>query len=251
MIAVAAILFTLAVPVLGQGLPTGEATPPPTLQNYLTWEFQLQPLREALVSLSVAAGLASMLAFRPRRKGTPERDLAVVQTQIILAIVGSVVMLVVGASLARAFGIVGAASLVRYRAKISDPKDAGVMLSTLAIGLASGVGLYLFAAFAAAFIVVTLWALESQEPEELKHFELKVKVKDKEKEGAAELRPRVEDVLRRNRIPYELRTATTDELCYDVRVPIRKTTDRLSNQILALEKSGMISVDWDQKKEKK
>jgi hypothetical protein len=61
----------------------------------------------------------------------------VIQTQIILAIVGAVVMLVVGSSLARAFGIVGAAGLVRYRAKIEDPKDAGVMLSTLAIGLAS------------------------------------------------------------------------------------------------------------------
>ena len=34
-------------------------------------------------------------------------------------------MLVVGSSLARAFGIVGAAGLVRYRAKIDDPKDAG------------------------------------------------------------------------------------------------------------------------------
>ena len=63
--------------------------------------------------------------------------MAVVQTQIILAMVGSVVMIVVGTSLARAFGIVGAAGLVRYRAKIADPKDAGVMLSTLAIGLAA------------------------------------------------------------------------------------------------------------------
>ena len=66
-----------------------------------------------------------------------------IQTQIILAVVGAVVMLVVGASLARAFGIVGAAGLVRYRAKINDPKDAGVMLSTLAIGLAAGVGLWM------------------------------------------------------------------------------------------------------------
>jgi hypothetical protein len=43
-------------------------------------------------------------------------------------------VMVVGASLARAFGIVGAAELIRYRAKVEDPKDAGVMLSTLAIG---------------------------------------------------------------------------------------------------------------------
>ena len=101
----------------------------------------------------MAAGLACVLAFRPRRRGTPQRQAPVIQTQIILAVVGAVVMLVVGTSLARAFGIVGAAGLVRYRAKIDDPKDAGVMLSTLAIGLASGVGLWMLALFATAFIL--------------------------------------------------------------------------------------------------
>src|SRR5262245_60729682 len=102
------------------------------------WRTQLQSMRHALVRLPVAAGLSAILAFRPRRRGTPARQSTVIQTQIILAIVGSIVMLVVGASLARAFGIVGAAGLIRYRAKIEDPKDAGVMLSTLALGLASG-----------------------------------------------------------------------------------------------------------------
>ena len=83
------------------------------------------------------------------------------QTQIILAIVGAVVMLVVGSSVARAFGIVGAASLVRYRAKIDDPKDAGIMLSALGIGLASGVGLYVLAIFATAFIALVVGVLET------------------------------------------------------------------------------------------
>ena len=77
---------------------------------------------------SRSRGLGTALALRPRRRGTPPRAPAVVQTQIVLAIVGAVVMLVVGASLARAFGIVGVASLIRYRSKIDDPKDAVVML---------------------------------------------------------------------------------------------------------------------------
>ena len=69
-----------------------------------------------------------------RRRAMP----AVIETQIVLAIVGALIMLIVGASLARAFGIAGAANLIRYRAKIEDPKDAVVMLSTLAVGLACG-----------------------------------------------------------------------------------------------------------------
>jgi hypothetical protein len=89
---------------------------------------------EAMVRLPLAAVLGAVLAMRPRRAGTPPRRPAVVQTQIILAVVGALVMIVVGASLARAFGIVGIASLIRYRAKIEDPKDAGVMLAALGVG---------------------------------------------------------------------------------------------------------------------
>ena len=116
---------------------------------------ELNPIHDiqvALIRLPLAAALGAALALRPRRRGTPPRTPAVLQTQIILSIVGAVIMLVVGASLARAFGIVGAANLIRYRSKIDDPKDAVVMLCTLAVGLASGVGLYALAVVSTAFI---------------------------------------------------------------------------------------------------
>src|SRR3954463_1452929 len=110
----------------------------------------LHPLHEiddAMVRLPLAAALGAALALRPKRRAPPPRPPAVVQPQIFLAVVGAVVMLVVGASLARAFGIVGAANLVRYRSKIDDPKDAAVMLCALSVGLASGVGLYALTIF--------------------------------------------------------------------------------------------------------
>src|SRR5438045_1233463 len=68
-------------------------------------------IRHALIRLPLAALLGAALALRPKRRGTPPRQPAVIQTQIILAIVGAVVMLVVGTNLARAFGVVGAAGL--------------------------------------------------------------------------------------------------------------------------------------------
>src|SRR5688500_6275357 len=64
----------------------------------------LHEIDDALVRLPLAALLGTALALRPRRRGTPTRQPAVVQTQIILAVVGALIMLVVGASLARAFG---------------------------------------------------------------------------------------------------------------------------------------------------
>src|SRR5580765_449059 len=183
---------------------------------------QVRDLKHALSRLPIAAGLAFVLAFRPRRKGTPPRQASVIQTQIILAVVGAVVMLVVGSSLARAFGIVGAAGLVRYRAKIDDPKDAGVMLSTLAVGLAAGVGVWLLAGFATIFFLVVLWIVESFEPRATQLFMLKVKGKD-----PAALRPKVEALLRRYRLDAELRGTSPEELHYEVRMRRNKKTNHL------------------------
>jgi uncharacterized membrane protein YhiD involved in acid resistance len=206
---------------------------------------QLNSLTHAAISLPLAAVLGAGLAFRPRRRGTPPRSASVIQTQLILAVVGAMVMLIVGASLARAFGIVGAASLIRYRAKVNDPKDAGVMLSTLAIGLASGVGLYVFAVFGTLFVMGVLWVVESLEPEQQKAFLLRVATKQ-----PTDLRPVIEQLLRRQRVPFELRTSSHEEVCYEVLLPFDQRTDRLSNAILALDPSKETEVQWEEKKTK-
>lgn len=229
--------------------PVARAQDPASLQKQRGELPPADPLTEvtsAFVRLPVAALLGAGLALRPKRRGTPSRQPAVIQTQIILAIVGAVVMMVVGTNLARAFGVVGAAGLVRYRAKIEDPKDAGVMLSTLAVGLASGVGLYAMAAFSAAFILVVLWIIESFEPQSRKLFELKVKLGD---ETDAK-RPQVEAILRRAHMDVELHSSADDEICYDVHVPLEVERDSVTNQILALDPKGHAAVEWSDKKAK-
>ncbi len=212
-------------------------------ENTPTHRPEAASLKEAAVALPIAAALGAVLAFRPQRRGTPPRQPAVIQTQIILAVVGALVMLVVGASIARAFGIVGAAGLVRYRSKIEDPKDAVVMLACLAIGLASGVGIYLVALVSTVFVLALVWVLESREPEVHKGFLLAVKGK-----GSGQLQAAVEKLLRKNGVDFELRTASQDELTYSVRVPLSKKTDRLTNAILALGDRGAMAVDWTDRK---
>jgi uncharacterized membrane protein YhiD involved in acid resistance len=206
----------------------------------------IQEMRRSLVRLPLAAGLGALLALRPRRRGTPNRTPAVVQTQIILAVVGALVMLVIGESLARAFGIVGAANLIRYRSKIDDPKDAVVMLCALAVGLASGVGLYLIAAIATAFLLALLWVIESFEPQTLKVFDLTITAENE----AEALRPRIEQVLRRFRLPFEGRTLTANELSYEVQIPFDAATDPVSHGIVALSPKTDMGVVWTDKKSK-
>ena len=203
----------------------------------------LHELDDALASLPLSAILGAALALRPRRKGTPPRQASVIQTQIILAVVGAVVMLIVGQSLARAFGIVGVASLIRYRAKVDDPKDAVVMLCCLGMGLASGVGLYALAMVSTAFLLVVLFLLESFEPVSKKVFDVTIKSKK-------DIREQVEQIFRRASIDYELRSMSEEEHVYEVRMPFKRRTDKLSTAIAALDSSNDIAVEWKEKKPK-
>lgn len=196
----------------------------------------------ALVRLPVAAVLGTALALRPRRRGTPPRQPAVVQTQIVLAVVGALIMLVVGASLARAFGIVGAANLIRYRSKIDDPKDAVVMLCALSVGLAAGVGLYGLATFGTLFLVLALWIIEGFEPR-TRIWELSIKLGD----NTSTLRPRVEAVLRRFKANFELRGQSEDEVSYVVTAPLELHTDRVSNALTSLVATGKGAVEWKER----
>lgn len=206
----------------------------------------MDEIRHALIRLPLAALLGTALAVRPKRRGTPPRQPAVIQTQIILAIVGAVVMLVVGSNLARAFGVVGAAGLVRYRAKVEDPKDAGVMLSTLAVGLASGVGQSVMAVFSAIFILFALWVIESFEPEGKKLFTLTIKMGDE----TDTRRKDVNAILRKHQVDFELQTSSDDEVAYEVHVPLEVQRDRITTEILKLDPEGHAAVEWTEKKPK-
>jgi MgtC family protein/uncharacterized protein DUF4956 len=233
-------------PDLAQIFQVAPQAQAPDTPGDLDWPRIKHEIWTASIRLPLAAILGAALALRPRRRGTPKRSPTVVQTQIMLSVVGAVILLVVGSNLARAFGIVGAANLIRYRSKIDDPKDAVVMLCALAAGLASGAGLYVLATVSTIFMVGALWLIESFEPERLKRFELAVKV-DK---GAEALRPQVEKVLSRFGLEHEVRTLSDEALSYLVHVPQEVQTDDVSTAIAGLGEKTKVTVEWDEKKSK-
>lgn len=237
------LLLVLSLLVLPIGVLAQEQIPQAPAQERVDLPGVMDNFQEELLAsairLPLAALLGTALALRPRRNGTPERQPAVVQTQIILAVVGALIMLVVGASLARAFGIVGAANLIRYRSKIDDPKDAVVMLCALSVGLASGVGLYGLAAIGTIFIAACLWIIEGFE-QQTRIFELKVRFGEK----TQDLRQKVEAVLRRFKVKYELRTSAEDSLSYMATVPRQLRTDRVSNVLMEMDASGKSAIEW-------
>ena len=217
--------------------------------------FALGSVVQHLWVLSVAALLGAALGvLRPVRREIVPRSWHVIHAQILLAIVGALIIIVVAESLARAFAIVGAAGLVRYRARIDDPKDAGVMLVALAIGLTVGSGQLVFATTACLFVIAVLWVLESLEPEAKSRFDLKITAKHSDR-----LRPEIEHALNQKGISYELRGSSPEELRYEVTVPYQRKIRKLTKLIRSLDghahqghngRTGSPSVEWEIKKYK-
>jgi uncharacterized membrane protein YhiD involved in acid resistance len=197
-----------------------------------------------LSALLVAGSIGAALGIvRPVRTEIIPRSAHVVQAQILLAMVGAIIIIVVAESLARAFAIAGAAGLVRYRARIDDLKDAGVMLVALALGLAAGSGLFLFATVACVVVIGVLWLLESLEPAARSRFDLKIESKD-----ASKLRPDIEHAFGKKNVTFELRGSSAGALHYEVTVPFNQQIQPLTKLITDLNGHDGTSVEWEIKK---
>lgn len=203
---------------------------------------------------SLAAFLAALLAFRPRRGLTPSRrNPYVAQTQILMAVVAGGMMMVVGDSAARAFGIFAAASLVRFRTNIRDPKETTVLLVCLGVGLAAGVGRWDMAVILTLFVLIALAILEYGEQFQVfRSMEITVQTRNVDT---------TDDVLKRlfgrHRFDCELRELNRPDeeepmgkIVYLVHIDPIISTSRLSEEILSADRDNIDSVEWDQKEAK-
>ena len=211
----------------------------------VTWDpATMQKIGHALSVLTIAALLGAALGLvRPVRRGIVPRSAHVVQAQILLAVVGAIIVVVVAESLARAFAVVGAAGLIRYRTRIEDPKDASVMLVALTVGLAAGTGLFLFATVGTIFVIAVLWLLESLEPAAHTRFDLRIHSKQ-----ALMIQPEVEAALDQKGVTFELRGSADNELEYEVTVPYHAQIRKLTRAIRELGAAHQASVEWEIKK---
>ncbi len=67
-------------------------------------------------------------------------------TMFVMAVTVSIVMMIIGSNIARAFSLVGALSIIRFRTAIKDSRDTGYIFASMATGMACGTGMYLVGA---------------------------------------------------------------------------------------------------------
>ncbi len=227
------------------GIPQSEA-------HLVKGESWGEVLARITLRLMLAAILGAALALRPRKRLLIlKRNPYVSQTQILLAIVAAALMIIVGDNAARAFGIFAAVSVVRFRTNIRDPKEITVLLISLAVGLAAGVGRWDLALILTAFSLLVLWILEYREAGEVSRaMDLKVTTGN-----VATTQTVLRDILMRHGFDSELRgierengDGSLGSLVYSVDVSPITTTDKLSEEILAADSDHVASIEWEQKK---
>ena len=100
-------------------------------------------VKEAISNILVAlvCGIAISLLYRITYRGV-NYPITFANAIIMLTMITSLIIMVIGNNLARAFGLVGAMSIIRFRTAVKDSQDIMFIFFALGIGLSAGVGIY-------------------------------------------------------------------------------------------------------------
>jgi hypothetical protein len=109
--------------------------------------------QEMLVNLVLATTLGMILSevYKRTHKGLSYSQ-SFTQTIVFMTIIVAIVLMVIGSSLARAFALVGALSIIRFRTVVKDTKDISFIFGALALGMAAGTSNYILAGLSLVFI---------------------------------------------------------------------------------------------------
>tara|TARA_Y100000748_G_scaffold299401_1_gene296179 strand:- start:719 stop:1414 length:696 start_codon:yes stop_codon:yes gene_type:complete len=89
------------------------------------------------LSLSIVLGLFISYVYKYTHKGVSYSQ-SFMLTIVFVTIIVAMVMMIIGNNIARAFALVGALSIIRFRTVIKDTKDTAFVFLALAAGMASG-----------------------------------------------------------------------------------------------------------------
>lgn len=112
------------------------------------------------VTLSFVLSLVIAWVYQKTHTGISYTQ-SYVHTMIMISMVVAIIMLIIGSNIARAFTLVGALSIIRFRNAVKDTRDVGYIFFSMAIGMACGTRFYLVAIVATLIISFLLWGLST------------------------------------------------------------------------------------------
>lgn len=120
----------------------------------LTSAFTLTDVALVLV-LSAVLSLMVGWVYRFTHRGTSYSQ-SFAQTLVVVSMTTALIMLIIGSNIARAFTLVGALSVIRFRNAVKETRDVTFMFVAMAMGMAVGTRFYLLGAFGCAVLCAVI-----------------------------------------------------------------------------------------------
>lgn len=168
------------------------------------------------------------------------------QAHVLLCLAGALTMLIVGDSLPRAFGIAGAAAIVRFRTPVEDPRDITVLFLLMALGMSAGLGLASVAAVGTLFVCACLLLLRHSQSEPPRSMKVALVA-----EGRQFPSTHVSKVFAAHQIavePLEFSHGAHAAVRYRAFMDRETSLDEVSAQLLDGGTVGITSVSWEASK---
>ncbi|MDM8554081.1 DUF4956 domain-containing protein [Desulfococcaceae bacterium HSG7] len=129
------------------------------LGNIKTISFEIDPLA-ILVAMIIAFLLSLSIAYTYRAtQSGGDYSISFFHTLVITTLVVTLLIIIIGSDIARAFALVGALSVIRFRSAIRNARDLGFIFFSMSVGMACGTRFYIAAILATVFICVIIYAL--------------------------------------------------------------------------------------------
>ena len=107
---------------------------------------------------ALVIGMLLSVTYRVTHKGLSYSQ-SFGQTIVFITLIVAIVMMVIEGSLARAFALVGALSIIRFRTVLKDTKDMSFIFGALALGMAAGTSNYFLAAAGSIMVIFLAYLL--------------------------------------------------------------------------------------------
>lgn len=115
----------------------------------------------------VLGGLFSLLPGRLQTLRQTKKGRELIKAQVLVTMAGALLVVVIGndeGSAARAFGLLGLGSFIRFRSALKSPADTAILFLLIGIGMACGVGRPLAAVLGAVALMLVVFVLERFSP---------------------------------------------------------------------------------------
>jgi len=196
------------------------------------------------ITLSFLLSLVVAWVYRDTHNGISYTQ-SFTHTMILISMVVAIIMLIIGSNIARAFTLVGALSIIRFRNAVKDTRDVGFIFYAMAIGMACGTRFYMVATVSTGIISFLIWGMTKFNlfAKDIREQILKIRLPSDIPYQTLFDEPFARYLIRADLIAIEtVQAGTLTELVYGVELKKKSDTQPFMNELRQLNQNNKVSL---------